>query len=95
MSKCYSYVIIFWHCLAGSKSGWGPDSSCRLRSCDTTTVGSPTVPGSSKGLSIGDLGLTSLNINDGVYCLSLKNCVPGESKASPNVDINVFTKTLI
>jgi hypothetical protein len=44
---------------------------------------------------MGDLGLTTPNVNDGVYYLPSGNCVPGESEASPNVDINVFTKTLI
>jgi selenocysteine-specific translation elongation factor len=49
----------------------------------------------SKGLSIGDLGLVTLNVKDGVCCLSSRNYVSGESEASPNIDINVFTKTLI
>jgi len=53
------------------------------------------VPGSSKGLSTGGVGLTTPNVNDGVGCLFSGNCVPRESGASPNVDINVFTKTLI
>jgi hypothetical protein len=78
--------------VVGSESGWGLDSSRRLCSYDITTFGSLTVPGSSKGLSTGDLGLITPNVNDGVCCLSLGNCVPEESKASPNVDINVFTK---
>ncbi len=95
MSKCCSCVIILWRCLGGSELGWGPNSSRRLRSYDTTTLGSPTVPGSSKGLSTGGVGLATPNVNDGVGCLSSGNCVPGESGASPNVDINVFTKTLI
>ncbi len=95
MTKCCSCVIVLWRCLAGSESGWGPDSSCRLHSCDTTTLGSPTILGSSKGLSTGDLGLTTPNVKDGVCCLSSGNYVPGESEASPSVDINVFSKTLI
>jgi len=44
---------------------------------------------------VGNLGLAILSVKDGVCCLSSRNCVPGESEASPNVDINVFTKTLI
>jgi hypothetical protein len=95
MNKCCSCVIVLWRCLVSSGSSWGLDSSRRLHSCDTTTLGSPTVPSSSKGLSIGDLSLETRNVNDGVCCLSLGNYVPGESEASPNVDINVFTKTLI
>jgi hypothetical protein len=67
----------------------------RLRSCDTTTFGSPTIPCSSKGLSACDLSLATPNVNDGVCCLSSGNYVLGESKASPNIDINVFSKTLI
>ncbi len=58
-------------------------------------LGSPIVPGSSKGLSTGDFDLTTPNVNDGVCCISSGNYVPGESEASLNVDINVFTKTLI
>ncbi len=99
MSKCYFSVIVLWCCLVGFRSSWGLNSSRHLRSCDTTTLGSPTIPSSSIGLStslsIGDFGLTTFNVNDGVYCLSSGNCVRGESKASPNVDINVLTKTLI
>jgi hypothetical protein len=95
MSNCCSCVIILWRHLAGSESCWGPDSSRCLHSCDTTTFSSPTVLGSSKGLSTCDLGLTSPNVNDGVCCLSSGNYVPGQSKVSPNIDINVFTKTLI
>jgi hypothetical protein len=95
MSKHCSCVIILWHCFASSRLGWSPNSSCRLRSCDTTRPSSLTVPGSTKGFSTCDLGLTTLNVNDGVYCLSSGNCVPGELEASLNVDINFFTKTLI
>jgi hypothetical protein len=95
MSKCCSYVIVLWRCFTDSRLGSSPYSSHRLRSCDTTTPGSPTVPGSSKGLPTSDIGLTTPNVNDGVCCLSLGNYVPRESKASPNVDINVFTITLI
>ncbi len=95
MYKCCSCVIVLWCCLGGFESGWSPDSSCHLRSCDTTTLGSPTVPSFSKGLSTCDLNLATPNVNDGVYCLSSGNYVPGESEASPNVDINVFTKTLL
>jgi len=43
MSKCCSCVIVLWCCLLGYGSGWGPDSSCFLCSCDTTTPGSPIV----------------------------------------------------
>jgi hypothetical protein len=91
MSICCSGVIVLWCYLAGSGSGWGPDSSRRLRSCDTTTLGSPIVLGSLIGLSTGALDLVTPNVNDGVYCLFLRNYVPGES----NVNINVLTKTLI
>ncbi len=38
---------------------------------------------------------TTLNVNNGVCCLSFKNYVPGESKASPNVDINVLFKIVV
>jgi hypothetical protein len=95
MSKCYFCVIVLWCCIASFESGWSLDSSRRLRSCDTITLGSPTIPGSSKGLSTGDLSLTTPNLNDGVYCLSSGNYVLRESEASPNIDINVFTKTFI
>ncbi len=95
MSKCYSCLIVLWRYLVGFESGWGPDSSHHLRSCDTTTLGSPIVPGSSKGLLTCYLRQSTPNVKDGVYCLSSGNCVLGESEASPNVDINVFIKTLI
>ncbi len=95
MSKCCSYVIVLWHYLTGSGSSWGLDSSRRLHNYDTITPGSSIVPGSSKGLLTGDLGLTTLNVNDGVCCLFSGNYIPRESKAFLNVDINVFTKTLI
>jgi hypothetical protein len=55
----------------------------------------PPILGSSKALSTYDLGLAIPNVKDGVCCLSSGNCVPRESETSPNVDINVFTKTLI
>jgi len=95
MSKYCSGMIILWHCLASFRSGRGPDSSHLLCSCDTTTFGSPTVPSSLIGFSIGDLSLAIPNVNDGVCYLSSGNYVPRESEASPNVDINVLTKILI
>jgi hypothetical protein len=99
MNKCCFGVIILWCCFVGSGSCWGPNSSRHLCNCDTTTFGSPTVPNFSIGLSIslstGDFGLATPNVNDRVFYLSSGNCVSGESEASPNVDINVLTKTLI
>jgi hypothetical protein len=42
--------------------------------------GSPTIPSSSIGLSINKLGPTTLNVNDGVCCLSSTNYVPRNQK---------------
>jgi hypothetical protein len=99
MNKCCYGVITLWHCLAGSRSGWGPNFSRRLCSCDINTLGSPTIPSSAIGLSTSlstcELGLTTSNVSDGVYCLSFKNYVPRKSKALPSVDINVLSKILI
>jgi len=99
MNKCCSNVITFWCYLINSGLGWGLDFFCRLCSCDTTTLGSPTIPGFSIGLSTNlltnEFGLTIPNVSDGVCCLSFGNYVPRESKAFSNVDINVLSKTLI
>jgi hypothetical protein len=99
MNKCWYGVIIFWRCFAGLGSSWGLDSSCHLRNCDTNTLCSPIVWGSSIVLSISfsitELGLTTSNVSDGVYCLSFKNYVPRESEDFLNIDISVSFKTLI
>jgi hypothetical protein len=42
-----------------------------------------------------ELGLTTLNVNDGVHYLYFGNLVLGELEAFPNLDINVLFKTLI
>jgi hypothetical protein len=61
-------------------------------------LSSPTVLGFSIYLSINfstcQFGSITPNVSDGVCCLSFKNCVLGESKASPNIDANVLFKTL-
>jgi hypothetical protein len=100
MNKCWYGVIIFWHCLASSRSSWSLDFSCRhLRNYDINTLGSLTVPGSSISLSISlsiiELGLTTPNVNDGVCYLFSGNYVPRELEHSLNIDINVSSKTLI
>jgi hypothetical protein len=103
MSKCCYGVITLWCYLVNSGSDWGLDFFCRLCSCDTTTLGSPIIPGFSIGLSTNlstnilasEFVLIIPNVSDGVCCLYSRNYVPGESKAFPNVDINVLSKTLI
>jgi hypothetical protein len=89
MNKCYG-VITFWCCLAGFRVGWGLDSSHYLHSYDINIFSSLIILGYLIGLLIGELDLTTLNVSDGVYCLSSGNYVPRESKASFNVDINVL-----
>jgi hypothetical protein len=62
-------------------------------------LGSHIVPTSlinlSTNLSTCEFGLTIPNVNDGVCCLFSGNYVLGESKASPNIDISVLSKTII
>jgi len=94
MSKCCSSVITFWCYFAGLKSSRNPDSSHHLHNCDTNTLGSPIIPTFSIGISTCELGLTSLDVNDGVCCLPSKNCVLVESKASRKIDVSVLFKTL-
>jgi hypothetical protein len=93
MNKCYG-VITFWRCLAGLGLGWGSNSSHHLYSYDINIFSSLIILGYLIGLSInlsiGELGPTILNVNDGVYCLSFINCVPRELKASFNVAISVL-----
>jgi hypothetical protein len=99
MSKCFYGVIIFWHYLACSRLGWSLDSPRHLCSCDTNTLGSPIALGSSIDLTTSlltnEFGPTAFNVNDGVRCLYFGNYVSRELKASPNVDINALSKTLI
>ncbi len=99
MNECYYGVITFWRCLASLGLGWGSDSSYHLHNYDINTLSSLIILayliGLSINLSIGELGLTTLNASDGVCCLSFGNCVPRESKASFNVDISVLFKTLV
>jgi len=45
-------------------------------------------------LSIGRIGLITLNVNDG-QCLFFEIYVPGELEASFNVDISVLLETLV
>jgi len=99
MGKCYFGVITFWHRFTGWRLSWSLDFFHHLCNCDTNTLGSPIVIGFSIGfstsLSISELDLTTLNVSDGVYCISFGNYVPRELEASPNVDISVSFKTLI
>jgi hypothetical protein len=51
--------------------------------------------GFSINLSIVELGPTTPNVNDRVYCLSSRNCMQGESEASFNVDIIVLIHDVV